>query len=60
MRLSVTRREPRPARVTFRNADNPVGGPHEAVVTTTTDVEIIAEGGAFISSELFLGRCNKI
>jgi hypothetical protein len=35
------------ARLIFRNADNRVGGPHVKVVTTTTDVELITEGGGF-------------
>jgi len=33
------------ARFTFANADNPVGGPHEAV--RTTDVTLVASGSSF-------------
>ena len=32
------------ARIIFRNNDNPVGGPHETVVTTKADVTVIPPG----------------
>lgn len=36
------------ARIIFRNNDNPVGGPHEAVVESSASVEIIPDGETLV------------
>lgn len=43
------------ARLIFRNNDNPVGGPHEAMVTTTVDVEILPETEIVFPKQPVLG-----